>query len=133
MSSYVAKFVKKIKSQTKAQFFYPKDTVSISGFFSTLKLECDKIRIHEGAAKWVLPQFVKDTVASALSSHTGAEDLTAPLTAIMRYNKVRPSIMLHSYPQAAKNLLKKYATDAATAEYSAAILHYMQPASMILQ
>lgn len=79
---------------------------------------------------WVRPHFVKDTVANALNSRMCAEDRTAPLAATVRNNKIRPRKRLRSYPEVAKYLLKKYATDAAIAEYDATILRYMQPASM---
>lgn len=58
------------------------------------------------------------------------EDQTAPQTATKRYNKARPLKLLHSYLENVSYQSKKYATDAAFAEYDATILRCMQSASI---
>lgn len=133
VSSYVAKLVKKIKSQMKAHFFDPKDPIFIIGFLATFELTCDTNKIHEGAAMWVLPHFVKETIANALNSRMCAEDRTAPLVATVRHDKIRHQKLLRSYPEVVNYLLKKFATGAEIAEYDATILRYMHPASMTHQ
>lgn len=48
-------------------FFDPKDSFSNIGLLATLELACDTNRIHEGAALWVLPYYVCETLANALN------------------------------------------------------------------
>lgn len=44
---YVAKLVKKVKSQMKTHFFDPKYHISIVGFLATFKVACNTIKIRE--------------------------------------------------------------------------------------
>lgn len=46
--SYIAKRAQKIKSQTKARFFDPKLSISVSGNLETFQLACNTNHIHGG-------------------------------------------------------------------------------------
>lgn len=131
--SYFAKLVKKFKSQLKAHFFDPEYRISIIGFLRTIELPCDTNKTHDGPAMWVLLQFVKENIANALNSRVCTEGRTASLTATVRYNGVRPRRLLRWYPEVVSNLLKKYPTGVAIAEYDATVLRYMQSVSMTPQ
>lgn len=64
-STYIAKIVKKVKSQMKAHLCNPKDRIYLIGFLATLKHACDTNRNYEGAAVWVLPDYVLGTLTNA--------------------------------------------------------------------
>lgn len=51
VSIYIAKTVKKFKSQIRANFFDPKEPMPIVGFLATFRLVWETNRVHEGAAR----------------------------------------------------------------------------------
>lgn len=65
-------------------------------------------------------------MAKVLNSPVHAEDQTAPMTATVRHNIVRPHKLMRSCPEVVSYLLEKYATDAAIAKYDATVLRYRQ-------
>lgn len=60
--------IEKVKSQMKANFFDPKDFISIIAFLAEFMFACDTYSIHKGPAMWILPYFVKKTLENALKS-----------------------------------------------------------------
>lgn len=69
VSSYIAKQVKKVKSQMKAYFFVLKDPVSITGFLASSKFAYDNTNnIDEEAAIWVPSHYVMETLANTSDS-----------------------------------------------------------------
>lgn len=68
----------------KANFSDSKHQIFKIGFFATFTSACDKYRIHEGAAMWVLPHYISETLAKALNSCICAKDQSMPPAASVR-------------------------------------------------
>lgn len=81
---------------------------------------------------WVLPHYVKNTLANGFNSPICAKNRSTPLVASVR-SEPRSRKLLRCCPEDVNYLLRKYATDQAIAENDAAILRYMQPSSMTPQ
>lgn len=127
--SYIAKFVEKIKSQLKLHILDTKDPISVIGFLSTIKLACDANCILKGSTMLVLPQYVNETIASALDSRMVAKDKFTPITVSVRNYDTRSRKLHCPCPEVANYLLKKFPSDQAIAEADAAIFLYMQPSN----
>lgn len=56
-----------MKWPTKPLFFDPIDPISIIGSFAVYQLETNTNLIHEEAAMWVLPFFVKNSLTTTYS------------------------------------------------------------------
>lgn len=69
-------------------------------------------------------------MANALNSRMCVEDNSTATTALVHNNDVRLRKILRSYPETVNYLLKKFATDEATAEFEAAILRYKKQSNM---
>lgn len=80
---------------------------------------------------WVLPHYVKDTIANELNSCICAKICPALLAAFARSGQHRSCELLRLYQGVVNNSLKKYATDQAIAKCDAAVLRYLKPANMI--
>lgn len=65
---YIAKSVKKTKTQMKAHFFDAKDPSSIIDFSATFTLACDFNKTHGGDAVWLLHHYVQKNLENALNS-----------------------------------------------------------------
>lgn len=76
--SYIAKLVKKVKSQTKSHFCDPIDPTSIFGFSTMFRRSCDTNNIHEWAAVWALRHYIKETLAIAENSLMFENDRSSP-------------------------------------------------------
>lgn len=79
--SYIFMMVKKLKSQMKAHFLVPRNSIFIIEFLTTFKLAFDTINIHVGIGMWVLPFFVRYTLATTLHSRTSASTHMDPAVA----------------------------------------------------
>lgn len=88
----------------------PKDLISVFDFFATLKKAFDTNNIHEGTVVWILPNYVKGTLANALSSRICAEDRLSIIDASVRDLKLRSPKLLSSDSELDNYLLKKYGT-----------------------
>lgn len=64
MSSYMYAMAKNFKSQMKVHIFDPSDPISIIGILATFELACNTKNIQEGAARWLLPSFVNNALAT---------------------------------------------------------------------
>lgn len=73
--------MKNAYSQIKKHFLDPKNPSSIVEFLATVKLICSSNKIHEGAARCVLPHYVQDIFANALNSRMFAKNRLAALAA----------------------------------------------------
>lgn len=130
VSGYIAMLVKKVKLQMKAHIFDPKDPISIVGFLATFKLVYDTNNIHEKAAMLVLPNYVNNTLDSALNSGRYVCGKSFSLRAVSVGNEPRSRKFFQSYPKDVNYHLKKYATDQAIGGNDAEILRYTQPSGM---
>lgn len=72
--SYIAKSVKKVKSQMRVHCFDPKNRIPIIKFMATVTLACNSNKIHEDDGMWVLPHYAMDNLANANSRRMCAED-----------------------------------------------------------
>lgn len=52
----------------KSRYFIASDPVTILPFFRTFKSERDIIRVHESAAMWLLPSYLRDPSKETLQS-----------------------------------------------------------------
>lgn len=107
--------VKKFKWQMKEYFFDPKYPICINGFLATFQLAFDTNRIQEGAAMWLLPDYVNETVANELNNLICATDKHSFIAASVRNVDIQSRKLLRSYPIVVSYLLKKLATDRALA------------------
>lgn len=86
-----------------------------------MQLAYDKNNIQEGASMWVLPHYIKKTLANMLDSRMCAEGLISTFSVSGRDDKQRQSEWLRCYSEVTNNFLKQYATDQAAAENDALI------------
>lgn len=92
---------------------------------ATFKLGCDMNIIKEEAATWVLPNYVKMTIAIVLNSRICAEDSLSPFPASVHYEETRSRKIVSFYKGIANYMMKKYAADQANVENVGAILRYV--------
>lgn len=107
-----------------------KESIFIISFLATFKLACNTNRTQEGAAMWVLPHYLHETIANALKSRMCSEHRTNQIIASVCNRDTRSHKLLRSYLEVVNYLLRKCATGQKIAEYDAEILRYMQPANM---
>lgn len=131
VSTYIAKLLKNIESQTKASVFHTKDPMSGTGFLPAFRLAYDSSRILESATVLVLPHYVNEPLAGAYISRICAKDKSFPKTASVYNNDTRSRIHLRSYSAVDSYLLKKFSTILVIAEFHAAMLRYMQPKNLV--
>lgn len=94
-----------------ARFFDLKDSISVVGFISTLKLACNRNNIQERAAMWALPHPVNEMLENELNGRMYVKDRLSPFVASVRNEETRSRKLLRSHPEAVNYLLKKFATD----------------------
>lgn len=132
-SSCTAKQMKKLSSQMRAHFFDRKTRISIIGFLTSLKLLCDMNNIHRYVSMWVLPYYLKETLANALKSHICENYCLSAFPASVRNEEPESGKILPSYPEAVIYLLKKFEPKQAIVENDAAILYYIHTPDMASQ
>lgn len=130
---FIANLVKKVKSQMKPHFLDQKGPIFITGILVTFKLACVGNRIRDGAAMWVLPQYVIETLENALNSDMCSTDISSSVATPVRNAESRYYKRLQSNPEIENYILEKFLTDKAIAEFDAAILQYVQLAKMTPQ
>lgn len=131
VSRYISEMVKKANSQIKAQIFAPSDPISITSFLASFKLACDTYRILGRVAMWVLSFFVKNAFATSLNGRMSAAIHIASVAASVK--TVEPTTLkklLHSFPEVANYLLKKFANSQAIPKMDYVILRYTQLANL---
>lgn len=124
VSSYIAKIIKKVNSQMKAQFCDWKDLISFIGTLATFKLACNTHRIHDRAAMRVILHYGNKRLVNALNSCVSATGKSSHIS--LSFHSVDNGFckFLRSYREVVDYLLKKFSTDQAIAEVDAAILWY---------
>lgn len=93
---YIAKWVKKFKSQMRTHYFDPGEPILIINSIATFKLAYDTNRIREGATIWVLLLYVYETLANALNNRKSAKDKIASIIISVRINETRSRECLRS-------------------------------------
>lgn len=94
-------------------------------------MESKNRRIHEEAAMWILPFFVKDALATILNNCVSAATHIAPVIASV--NTIEPMIQkkrFRSNLEVVNYLVKKFANNQEITERNSTILLYTQPASI---
>lgn len=133
VSEYLARTVKKVGPQMKAHFFDAHNLFSVFGFLSTFKRACYANCIYERAATLVLHHYVNETLANAHRSGIRTTNNLSSFAISVRnvnnqcHKRVRP------YWEIVKYLLKKLATNHATAKIDATIPRYILPANTTAQ
>lgn len=87
------------------------NSIYISEFLATSKLKFETNHNCEREEMWVLPQYLNETLTNVPRSRMCAEDKSAFLSTSMRDDEASTRTLLESYPEVAKKLLKKLATD----------------------
>lgn len=103
--------------------------MSIIGSLATFELTCNTNIVLEGAAIWVLPQYVHRTLANALSNRMCVENRTGPIIASVRSNETGQCKFVRRFQEVVNYLSNNNATDQAIAKYDIAIHRYMEPTS----
>lgn len=66
----IGKWQKDLDVAMKSQYFQPSEPITILPFLQTFKWECDVLRIHEGAAMWLLSPYLKVLVEDLVQGAT---------------------------------------------------------------
>lgn len=69
VSYYILKIMTKLHKQMRTRTFYPADPISVLGFLTTFKLQCNAKRVNECAAMLEMPIFVAGHLACSLKSY----------------------------------------------------------------
>jgi len=85
----------------KANFFDATDLISILSFLGNFKAACDSNDVHEGAAMWILPHFMKKPASVAVTSRLR----------LKKSEGRRSEGTLSSYCEVVNHLLGQYASD----------------------
>lgn len=83
----------------KAHFFDPNYPIFITGFPATLKLLCDRTKVHKDAAMWALSHCAQKSLATGLNSLTCAENRLALLAASVRIEQHRYRKLLRAFSE----------------------------------
>lgn len=97
------------------------DLMSTIKFLSTFKRACDRNRIHEDAAMWLLPLLLRKPALDALNSKIALS------SELCQYHKERT---LTSYSKVVIYFLEAYTTEAFIAKMNAEILRSTQLSKM---
>lgn len=102
----------KVNSQMKAYSLDPSDPISIIGFLSTFLLACDTNSLHESAAMWILPFFVKNALATIVNSRMSAADsINLVVASVNSTEQLIQKNLLRSHSELVNCLLKKFSND----------------------
>lgn len=115
----------------KEHMFDSASFISMIGFLTTFKLGCDAIRIHEGAAMWVMPHFVSERVVASTNWQMIRNDGTAVAATIITPNRLASQVpRLRFYAEIVNHLQKRYVHAQTIADADAMIPRYTQPANI---
>lgn len=109
----MGKWQKDLDVAMKSRYFTPAEAITILPFLQTFKRECDVLRIHEGAAMWLLPTYLRDPAKATLQSRMARRGTKAPGS-------------LTTYSQVINNLLGTYAADDIVAMAEAEVTRCVQ-------
>lgn len=93
---YVAKLVKKVKSQNEGAFLCLGSSDPHNWILATFKLACDTNNIYNGEAMRSLPNYIRETLATTLDSRMCAQDRRTLLATSVRNQQPRSHKLLRS-------------------------------------
>lgn len=116
----ISKWAKRMEVGVKSSIFKPADPIYIAAFRHIFKTACDSNGIHEEAAIWLFPHFMKEMAKAALSYRKSSS----------KDNNTQKKRTLTTYCQVINFPLETYAADEVTAKAERNIMSYKQPKNM---